>query len=432
MNMMVNAVRRLENMFPGYFAEAKHNHYKDFGYPKELDFSQFYAMYDRNGMAEAGIKKTILKTWEDNPSVWEQEDPKESTLEADIRQRFADLRVWQNLAEADLRYLVGGYAGVIFRFGDDKRFNEPVDGVTGGLDGLVEVIPAWAGQLMVSEWETNETSESYGKPKMYAFNEAAVGASTGKGRSFDLHPDRVLIWSHDRSTFGRSILRSGYNSLLDMEKISGAGGEGFYKNAKSSTLLELDKEAKIDEIARSMGVPVGEVADKIDEQMDDFNRGFDASLMLQGMTAKTLPVSMISPQHFFNVALQTFAASIDCPQKILVGNQSGERASTEDSAEWAKSNMSRRDNIVRPNILDFVNRLERVGILPERDWHLDWTDLTESSMGEKIERAEKMAKINASQYALGEPVYTGEEIRDVTGYSPIEWLDDDLGDDPDA
>lgn len=433
MNMIANTVRRLTDMFPGYFTEAKHNHYKDFGYPTHLDFAQFHAMYERNGLGAAGVEKTILKTWEDNPSVWEQEEPQESDLEADIRQRFSDLRVWQKLADADRRYLVGGFSGVIFRFADSKEFKEPVDKVGGGLAGLVEIIPAWRGQLTVSEWDTDETSESYGKPKMFAFNEASVGADkAGQNRSFELHPDRVLVWSHDGSIYGTSLLKSGYNSLLDLEKISGAGGEGFYKNAKSSILLEVDKEAKIADIAKSMGVPVEEVADEIDEQMDGFSRGFDASLMLQGMTAKTMPVTLPASEHFFNVSLQMFAASINCPQKILIGNQSGERASTEDSAEWAKVNMARRNNIVRPNILDFVNRLEQVGILPERDWFLDWTDLTESSMGEKIDRASKMASVNATQGSLGEPIYTVEEIRDVTGHAPVNFSGDDFGDEPDA
>ncbi|RVO28954.1 DUF1073 domain-containing protein, partial [Sinorhizobium meliloti] len=106
------------------------------------------------------------------------------------------------------------------------------------------------------------------------------------------------------------------------------------------------------------------------------------------------------------------------PVKILVGMQTGERASKEDADEWALTNMSRRNNYVIPNIRALIQRLVRVGILPKRDWFVDWTDLTESSMSEKIERASKMAETN-QKMGTGVVVFTDEEIRAVVGYEPL-------------
>jgi hypothetical protein len=411
-------------MFPGFFPDAKHNHYKDFGYPETLNFQQLYAMYTRNGIAQAGVNKTVLKTWQDNPFLLEKErdgsevgQSDETTLEKQIRQRFDDLRLWPRLSEADGMSMVGAYSGVILRFADSKLFEEPVDRVPGGLDGLVEVIPAWEGQLTVSQWDTDERSESYGQPKMFQFNESAVD-SKQQPRSFVVHPDRVIIWSKNGTVHGKSILEPGYNDLLTLEKVSGAGGEGFWKNAKSAPVLEVDPEAKLTEMARMMGVPLEELVDKMNDQVEDWQKGFDKLLMVQGMEAKTLGITLPSPEHFFAIALQSFAASINMPVKILVGMQTGERASKEDADEWALTNMSRRNNYVIPNIRTLVQRLERVGILPERDWFVDWTDLTESSMSEKIERANKMAETNQK---MGGDVYvfTDDEIRQVVGYEPL-------------
>jgi len=419
-----NAVRRLDAMFPGYFASAKHNHYKDFGYPETLNFSQLYAMYTRNGIAQAGVNKTVLKTWQDNPFLLEKErdgseagQSDETTLEKQIRQRFDDLRLWPKLSEADGMSLVGAYSGVILRFADSKLFEEPVDRVPGGLDGLVEVIPAWEGQLTVSQWDTDERSESYGQPKMFQFNESAVD-SKQQPRSFVVHPDRVIIWSKNGTVHGKSILEPGYNDLLTLEKVSGAGGEGFWKNAKSAPVLEVDPEAKLTEMARMMGVPLDELIDKMNDQVEDWQKGFDKLLMVQGMEAKTLGITLPSPEHFFAIALQSFAASISMPVKILVGMQTGERASKEDADEWALTNMSRRNNYVIPNIRELIQRLVRVGILPKRDWFVDWTDLTESSMSEKIDRASKMAETN-QKMGTGVIVFTDEEIRAVVGYEPL-------------
>ena len=432
-----NAQRSLQAMFPGfYFGAPKHNHAADFGYPERVEFETAFDAYNRYPLARAAVDKTVGKSWETNPLLQEyQRDgtkpgkQKETKPEADIRQRFGDLRVWQHLAECDRRSLVGAYSGLIVRLADGKPFSEPVDRVPGGLDGLVEVIPAWEGQLTVSQWDTNQTSPTYGQPLMYQFAESAVGQAQ-QPRQFTIHPDRVIIVSRDGTLNGRSALEPGYNALLDMEKIRGGGGEGFWKNAKSGLSLEIEKDAKIEDMARVMGVPVQEVVDKIDEQVESFNKGFDKSLMMQGIKAVPIQVQLPSPEHFFAIALQSFAATFSCPLKILVGAQTGERASTEDSEEWARVNMARRTNELIPAIMAFVNRLERFGILPQRDWHLDWTDLTESSMGEKIDRADKMASVN--QKMGGEIVFTGDDIRGVVGMEPLsdaeKFRDDDVDD----
>ncbi|MGM5009979.1 anti-CBASS protein Acb1 family protein [Rhizobium sp. 969_B3_N1_2] len=419
--------RRLDSMFPAYFpgASPKHDHYRDFGYPEKLTFDQLYRMYSRNGIAAAGIDKTVRKTWQDNPFLLEKErdgsqkgTANETSIEKQIRQRFDDLRLWTRLAEADRMSMVGSYSGVILRFADGKAFNQPVTSVTGGLMGLVEIIPAWEGQLKVSEWDTIEASETYGQPKMFQFSESSVDTSKQQPRHIMIHPDRIIVWSKDGSVNGSSALEPGYNSLIDMEKVRGAGGEGFWKNAKSAPVLEVDKEAKIAEMAKAMGVGVEEVADKMNEQVSDWNAGFDQLLMIMGMQAKTLNITLPSPEHFYAVALQDFAASMNIPVKVLVGMQTGERASQEDADEWAQTNMSRRANQTIPNIRLLIDRLERVGILDEKDWFIDWADLTEASISEKVDRADKMAGVNQK---MGGSVYvfTDDEIRAAVGYEPL-------------
>lgn len=443
LTILANAARRLDAMFPGFFPGAKHNHYRDFGYPESLDFKQLYDMYLRNGIAHAAVQKTIEKTWQENPFLLdherdgsEGEDKKETKLEREVRLRFDELRLWQRLAEADTRSMVGAYAGVILRLADSKPFSEPVDTVPGGLDGLVEVVPAWEGQLTVAAWDTDETSATYGQPTMFSFNEANVATGLQNHRAFQVHPSRVIVWSRTGDVHGRSALEPGYNDLVTIEKVVGAGGEGFWKNAKSAPVLEVDKEAKIAEMAKAMGVAPADLADRMNDQVADWQKGFDQLLMVQGMQAKTLNITLPDPEHFFGVALQSFAASVSIPLKILVGNQTGERASTEDASDWAQTNNSRRANIVVPNIMMLVRRLVEFRILPQKDWFLDWADLTEASIGEKIDRAVKMADTNQKMKDSGEIVFTHEEIRAVVDYEPLSeseaMLDDPSEEDEDA
>lgn len=168
----------------------------------------------------------------------------------------------------------------------------------------------------------------------------------------------------------------------------------------------------------------------MDAQVEDWQKGFDKLLMLQGMEAKTLGITLPSPEHFFAIAVQSFAASFSIPLKILVGSQTGERASTEDAEEWANTNMGRRSDQAVPNINVMLQRLELFGILPERDWYLDWPSLLDPSPKEMLERVERMATVNDKMRAAGEVVFTGDEMRAEFGREPLSDADK-FGDEPD-
>lgn len=424
--LVANAVDRvLSRMFPGYFtASTKHDHYVDFGWPETVGFQQFYRMYCRNSLASAAIDRTVAKTWETAPEVWQSDKPAETLVEGDIRQRFTDLRMWQKLAEADRRGLVGKYAGVILRLRDDRQFHEPVDRVPGGLDGLAEIIPAWEGQLTVSSWDMDLQSEDYGKPTMFQFNESAVG-DNDQPRSFNVHPDRVVIWSEDGSVNGRSALEPGFNDLIDMEKIKGAGGEGFWKTSRGAPVIEAPQGVTPAQVAEGMGVNLTDLSQAINDQVDDFQKGFDKGLLLGGMTAKPMTITLPQPEEFLAGPLHSFAASMLMPVKILIGNQNGERASTEDAREWAQTCNSRRVNYCVPLIRDMLDRLERWGMIPEQDWTIHWSDLTEASASEKVERAGKLADINTKTQPGDDPAFSSDEIRQAAGYEALIDTDSD-------
>lgn len=422
--------RQLTQMFPGYFPGAKHNHYKDFGLPETVDFQLLYSFYERNSLAKAAVDKTVRKTWQDPP--WLLETPrdgsegstkKETRLEKAIRQHFAKIRFWTKVMEADRRSLVGRYAAVILRVADGRRTDEPLEAVTGGLDALIDIIPVWEGQLRVKDYDNDQMSMSYGEPLMYEYDESQVANSASptqgqRNRKLTIHPSRIIIWSPDGTMEGESALKAGINDLLAIEKIVGAGGEGFWKNAKQAPILEMDKEADIQKMARAMGIPPEKITDIMNEQVADWQKGFDELLMVQGMTAKLPKVELPDPEHFFMNALQSFAASFDIPLKVLVGTQTGERASTEDASQWNQTCNFRRKNTVIPNILQIVQRLEACGIIKVNpEWFVDWTDLTEATMLEKIDRAGKMAKVNKEAADI---VFTPTEIRATVGYEPAD------------
>lgn len=401
----------------------KHNYYKDFGFPDTLDFKAAFQMYRRNGIARAAVDKTAAKTWQTFPYLQEfqrdaGEDLPETAIEKAIRTRFDDLRVWQAFKDCDRRFLVGSYAGLILRIADGRRFDEPVGPVSGGLDALIEVIPAWEGQLTVDVYDEEQRSPTYGQPLMYQYNESNVPTGRKQTRSARIHPDRVIIWSEDGQVGGVARMEAGYNDLITIAKIIGAGGEGFWKNAKGAPIIELAADQSLENIAKASGVPLEDFVEKMNEQVSDFQKGFDDVLMGQGMSIKPFQVQLADPLNFFSIALQSFCASWDIPAKVLVGSQTGERASTEDAGGWNETNDGRRTDIAIPGINAFIRRLEQFGIIPDNDWYLRWTSLLDGSPQQKIDRAYKMADINMKMKDSGELVFSHDELREVVDYQP--------------
>lgn len=418
-----SAQRVLSRIFPNYFsASRKHDHHADFGWPEALSFDDFLRMYRRNSLASAAIDKTAAKTWETFPALWETEKPAETELETTIRRHFADRRIWQSILTTDRRAMVGCYAGAILLLADSKTLDQPVDAVPGAIEGLVGIVPAWEGQLTVAEWDSREDSPTFGEPLFFQFDEAAVGDRMhGKpGRQVKIHPDRVIIWSEDGTVNGQSVLEPGFNDLIDAEKIKGAGGEGFWKTSRGAPLIEAKDDMSIDQVMANLGaVTASEAMDKLNAQIADFQSGFDKGLMLGGMTAKPLQITLPQPDEFHNIPLQSFAASIGMPVRVLIGNQTGERATTEDTKEWARTCMARRENICLPLLNELVRRLVAWRILPPKDWTIGWASLLDASPAELIERASKLSTINAQTLPNDDPAFLPDEIREAAGYEPL-------------
>lgn len=414
-SLLTNVMRRVlpAHYMPG--GSTKHKHYKDFGWPETLTFNDYHRMYQRNGLATAAVDKTVAKTWETHPTLWESDTPTESPLEADIRRRFAELRIWQSFMNLDRKAMVGKYAGAIILLADGLKLEDPVTRVPGNLQGLAGIVPAWEGQLAVAEWDEVQTSPRYGQPLFYQFNEHAVDGDQGKARQFRVHYERVLVWSEDGTINGRSTLEPGYNDLLDAEKVKGAGGEGFWKTSRGAPIITAPDGLSMADVMKGIGgTTPAEALDKINEQIANYQTGFDEGLLLGGLNAVPMTITLPQPEQFFNVPVQSFAASMQIPVRTLIGNQTGERSSTEDAREWAQVNMARRNNLCVPALHDFIGRLVRWGILPPKDWTIGWESLLDATPDQLLDRAAKMAEINAK----GEPTFLVDEMREVAGYKP--------------
>jgi len=155
-------------------SDSKHGSlYRVFGLPTELTFEHKKNMYDRNGVAGGAIDKLAGKTWESYPELVEGEPSAEnkvdSQLEKELRKFCKRTKLWRAFRAMDTKRMVGNYAALILRIADGQDWSQPATNVR--PDQIVGYMPVWECQLRVTDTEMDRTSERYGEPKAWAYQE---------------------------------------------------------------------------------------------------------------------------------------------------------------------------------------------------------------------------------------------------------------------
>ena len=402
---------RIASMISGGYdwADTLHNIYLDFGYPENLDFQNYWNMYRRFGIAKNIVELPVDTGWIDEPSV-----KGNKAFMKEFEQLVEEKKFWMRMKGLDKRQRVGRYAGMFMRVRDNKKPSEPIEGKLNGIGTLVEIMPLYESQLKVIETDQNQMSDTYGQPILYQYSGIAEGSRNNNATTtINIHASRVVIAAEDADNgwiYGISVLEAPYNSLLDLRKIIGAGGEGFYKNAAQSIVFDLK------DMASAKVNP--DLLDNFNEKYDEFAKNRARRAMWSpGMEPKVLTSSLANPKEFFMNALNDVAAASKIPATILIGQQTGRLASNEDSRNFLSTINSRRTNFMTEMTVDIIDWLIKYGILPASDYELEWDDLLARSDEEKLTNATSMSKINETQFKSGQAeVFSSDEIREAAGF----------------
>ena len=418
LNLLVNALAQIRTMRAAMLSglDAKRPRaWCEYGYASDLSFDNYFMAYDRDGLGNAAVDIIADKCWQDHPWLIEGAPDRESTEltanEARIDRAFSQAKVWQAFKEADVMALVAGWSAIIIRIADNNELDQPT--AAPSIEALTELVPVWANQL-TAVYDSNQVLQHY----VYAEPQTDISPA----RNVNVHPDRVVIVGDPSRS--RPLLKAGFNALTTLEKVLGGAGESFLKNASRQLNVNYDSEVDLEDIARANGGSVAELHENLSGHVRDINSGVDLLMMTQGASVNPMTVAVSDPMPSYNVALQVFAASVKIPVKVLVGNITGERASTEDIKQLNDRCQSRRVSEVTAHIEKFVAKLKAIGMLSAGQYSIMWNDLRESTDAERAEHVTKLATIvetiaraEQSQLMTGsEPVLTLAELRSALGY----------------
>ena len=385
------------------------------GYPDTVSIDDYRKMYDREGISARVVDILPDESWTESPAVVSNQAGNETAWEKEIQALDDAFNIFEELATGDRLSGVGEFGILLFGFGDGKKLDQPVDGVTGipiarqktkGTSttkrDLSYLRTFDQSVVKITKYETDDKSPRYGQPVMYqvVMTADALAVATGQSigsaetRTLDVHWTRVLHLADNRmnsKVFGVPRMRNVYNRLHDLWKVLGGSAEMFWKGGFPGISIETTPGAP----ARAF--TPDEIAD-LKEQVQDYQNTLQRYLALTGMTAKTLAPQVADPTNHFTTAIKAICISKGYPYRIFMGTEEAQLAGTQDQKNWSKRIARRQNTYLTPKVVrPFIDRLMEAGVLSRVDrYWVNWPSADVMSEKEKAEVAKAKAEALAA------------------------------------
>lgn len=341
--------------------------YEVFGYQQQLEAEDFYGLYLRNDIAQRVIKAFPQATWRDMPNVL---DTKGDETNEEFTETFEDLYKDMKLANyferADRLASIGHYGLLLLGFQDGKSISEPLEG---GDYPLIYVTPYGEHNVTVTQWNMNSQSPRYGMPETYTVQTGnpMIGQRQAS-RSRNVHHSRVIHIAEmldEDDVYGVPRLMSVYNRLKDLEKVVGGSAEMFWLAAYKGLALIADPDADLED------------PEDAKDQAEEYQHQLRRIMTLQGMQIETLDSETADPSKHVSTYVDLISGATGIPKRILLGNEAGELASSQDETNWNARVDERRNTFAAPMIVrPFIEKMIKTGNLPtpQGEISIEWDE----------------------------------------------------------
>jgi hypothetical protein len=357
-----------------------------FGYPANPTFEDYIESYERGDIASRIIDAPVSAVWSSQPKVVEKDKAEERDNQFNTAWNKVCKRtnLFHYIRRADKLNRLGRFSVLYLGFSGTSSLDRPVP----KNSELVFVRPFGENSVTIAEFDANIYSPRFGKPLYYNINTNEPNATgVAKGSDFTktikVHYSRVIHITEDNlisEIYSIPALQKVYNRLIDVTKVVGGSAEMFWRGARPGYTAIAESDAKFTE----------EDVEQMESQLEDFDNDLTRWLQLQGVNVKSLDMQIYTPKEHFNVLTACIASAVGIPQRILIGAESGELASSMDERNWNNRILERRKDFAEPNIITpLVTRLQELGQLPVVDFEIIWDDLATLTEKDKAEVAYK-------------------------------------------
>lgn len=387
----------------GQIMGGRRDIYSAVGYPQALSFADYYGAYRRQDLARRIVTAKPDETWRLPPIVLDGADAKTARDDTPFAQAVRTLvggaatgsienkfGLWHVLHRLDRVSGIGRYGVLLLGLRSSNQLDQPLrPGEAKSERDLLYLGVYDEAHAEIAQFDDDPTSHRFGLPLYY--NLTTTDGKSGGTRTTLVHWSRCIHVAEGLDgddVYGTPRLEACWNRLVDILKIMAASGEAAWK------LSDPGYNIKADEGRRLPTDP--EQLKALEEQIEDFVNGMTRWLMLEGMTIDALPgeVQDLSGLVMTNVAL--IAATINIPQRILLGSERGDLSSKQDERNWTTQIETRQTNYVAPHIIKpLLNRLIYAGVLPAPESgsiFVQWPNLLESDRYNEAQTAKTAAE----------------------------------------
>ena len=401
----LTARRRLANLAGQHFGGDR-DLYKVMGYPKIVSAEEYVDSYLRQDLAGRIVDAYPDATWREPPEVKGDETLIQSF--DDVQRRTA---LWRTMHRLDRLMNMGHYGVLLMGLDGGENMALPANGSD---YNLLYLQPHSERTAEITQWEDDPNSPRYGKPKLYRITTGVNWTGAGAGRkSLNVHHSRVIHVAEralEDASIGTPRLERIWNRLMDLDKTLGGSAEIYWQNVAMLMAFKAEADTEFSPEDKQ------EMADQIEEMQNGLRR----AIRLRGIEVQNLAPGMMGngSQGIIDDLLKIIGGSSGIPQRILIGNEQGQLASSQDENSWAARIAERREQLATPSFVEaFISAGISLGFLQGNYEETVWPEADTLGEQGRADIADK--KASALQKYMMTPgadlVVTGEEFRNWLG-----------------
>ena len=378
-----------EGTGPGMQYAGKRDVYAAAGYKKDVTYADVQAAWEREHIARRLVDIFPDYTWRKAPVIVDGPDV-DGPRDTDFCKAWD--RLWESgrmtedgdtmvgldwsVPELDRVAMMGKWAVLFLGFTGEELLSEPVTKgqfTALGADALAYTSVYAEPNVTVSQWDQDPRSPRFGKPVLYSLKSKRGGESTDVG---SVHWTRVIHLAHNGLADlieGTPAITHVFNLLQDLLKIIAGTGEAGYRNADPGMIIKTQPAFEAPEAGDALEAYLGDAdpadeayLEELREAIQNYVNGLERFMILEGYEVDMLSGDVPDPRGPVSTLVDLVSGATGIPQRLLLGNEAGELASTQDQANWSAVIETRQIKVAQPLILrPLVNRLIWAGVLPE-------------------------------------------------------------------
>ena len=365
------------------------DYYDVFNWDKDPTVEDFFALALRNPYAYAVCFLKPELTWRNPPTISdtaEADGDTQTDFESDVAALVDEHRVWHCCRRADKLAGIGKFGALVLEFDD-------TDGA-GDMDAPVDEGAELTGLKPFSRVSITDVrvggpgSGRWNEPTRYQLDFSDENEQEGVVQ----YEGDETVWVHwqrvihipseellDDELRGVERLKPVYNNIIDIERALGAAGQLIYRAAAWGIHINISEDFNLEDDG-----------EELQEHLQRWQHGLENVLRTHGADdVKSLGGEDIDPGPVIDPNIEAISAQTGIPQSVLKGNETGERATSQDLKELYGRAAERQTQFAEPQIVrEFIDRLMMIGTIAEPrgdGYEATWPPLAELSESDRAD-----------------------------------------------